>query len=112
MRRVSMRPWPFSTVSARSRSSGSRRSAVSWPGTAATTSRGGNVAEGPFELGFQLRLIGFDAQEVVAAAFSGRLDDRLECEGRVARDHRPLERQALDELDGLDDLGAVGRHDQ
>src|SRR6266446_3947873 len=107
MRRVSMRPWPFSTVWARFRSGGSRRS-VAVSATAATTARGGNVTEGSFELGFQFRLVGLHEQEVVAAALSDRLDDGLEREGGIAGDHCAVERQRLDQLQRLDHLAAVG----
>ena len=65
MRRVSIRPCPLSTVSARFRSGGSRRS-LALSGTALTMSAGGNVAEGSGELGLQFRLVGFDEQEIVS----------------------------------------------
>lgn len=63
MRRVSIRPCAFSTVSARSRPDGSWRRLVR-PGTAAAR-EGGIVAKGVNEFGLQVRLIAFDEQEVI-----------------------------------------------
>src|SRR5919109_4919354 len=73
MRRVSMRPCPFSTVSARRMSLGSIRS-LAWPGRLASL-EGGIVAEGVPEFRLQFRLVGFDEQEVVAAPVADRLGD-------------------------------------
>lgn len=94
IRRVSMRPWPLSTVSARRRSGGSRRAAAASSGVGATIEAGGNVSEGSFELGAQVRLVGLHAQEVAAAAFSDRLDDRLGREGGVSGDDRAVKSAA------------------
>ena len=49
----------------------------------------------------QLGLVGLDEQEVVAAPFSDRLDDRPEGEGGIAGDDRAVERQLLQKLDGV-----------
>ena len=57
---------------------------------------GGNVAERSRELGLQFRLIALHEQEIVGAAFPDGLDDRLHCEGRIARDDRALKRQRSD----------------
>ena len=79
---------------------------------AAIIPAGGNIAEGVSEFGLQFRLIGFDEQKIVAALPFDRLDDGPVSEGGIARNHRPLERQALNEFEGLDRLAAIGRHRQ
>jgi hypothetical protein len=61
-------------------------------GIAVTIARGGSIAECPFELGAQLRLVAFDEQEVIGPAFSNGQGNRFVCERRIGCDDSALER--------------------
>lgn len=74
MRRVSIRPWPFSTVSASRKSGGG-------------SSEGGSVAEGGCNVVPERRLIVFDGEQVIAASLPDMPAQRALRENRVAGDN-------------------------
>src|SRR5215208_7265515 len=80
--RVSMRPWPFSTVSARATSGGG-------------SSQGGSVAEGDGDVAMQLRLVRLHDEQVVALSVTHMAADLALGEDRIAGDDRTLQGQSL-----------------
>ncbi len=90
MRRVSIRPCPASTVSARLRSGGSH-GLSGIPGSAATL-EGGIVAEGVGNFSFEFGLVAprsgrgqaLHEQEIVASGFPDRVNDGLIGEAGIA----------------------------
>ena len=80
IRRVSIRPWTFSMVSARPRSDGGDHAA-----------EGGKRPEGLFDIGFQGGLIAFNGEEIVTATVNDHLADRLLREDRITGDGDPLQ---------------------
>src|SRR5215210_5865949 len=92
-----MRPWSFSTVSARATSGGG-------------SSQGGSVAEGDGDVAMQLRLVRLDDEQVVALGVTHMAADLALGEDRVAGDDRALERQSLQERQRRRDLVRLGRH--
>lgn len=80
-----------------------------WPGRL-TSLEGGIVAEGVDASGFELGLVALDDQEIIATALADRRCQRPMREGGVAGDDRAVERQVLQEPEGLDHLATVGRN--
>src|SRR3954466_13007198 len=70
-----MRPWPFSTVSARATSGGG-------------SSQGGSVAEGDGDVAMQLRLVRLHDEQVVALSVTHMAADLALGEDRIAGDDR------------------------
>src|SRR5215212_4539830 len=109
MRRISMRPCSLSIVSARSRSGGSTRRFGALGSTA--TRAGGIIAEDVRDLGLEFGLVGFDKQEIAGPLGPDRCDNRAIGEGGIAgHDIARADRQVLQQGDGFDYFGAVGRH--
>src|SRR6478752_2207193 len=74
-RRVSIRPWPCSIVSAAWRSAGGDQ-----------TAEGGKGPEGLRDIRLQCGLVAFDGEEIVPASVDDDLADRTLGEHRVAGD--------------------------
>src|SRR5271165_1069341 len=97
--RVSMRPWPFSTVSTCLRSGGGDHSP-----------EGGIRPEGQGNVRFQSRLIVLDGEEVVAAPFGDNTADLALGEDGITRYDDAVERQRLQQFQCCGNLVGLGRH--
>src|SRR4051794_41404189 len=93
-----MRPWPFSTVSARATSGGG-------------SSQGGSVAEGDGDIAMQLRLVRLHDEQVVALSVTHMAADLALGEDRIAGDDRTLQGQSLEQRQRRRNLVRLGRHD-
>src|SRR5215211_2797264 len=94
-----MRPWPFSTVSARTTSAGG-------------SSQGGSVAEGDGDVPMQLRLVCLHDEQVVPLGVTHMAADLALGEDGVAGDDRAVERQSLEKRQRRRDLVGVRRSDE
>src|SRR3954465_2931412 len=94
-----MRPWPFSTVSARATSGGG-------------SSQGGSVAEGDGDVAMQLRLVRLHDEQVVALSVTHMAADLALGEDRIAGDDRTLQGQSLEQRQRRRNLVRLGRHDE
>src|SRR5215218_9369841 len=94
-----MRPWPFSTVSARATSGGG-------------SSQGGSVAEGDGDVAMQLRLVRLHDEQVVALIVTHMAADLALGEDRIAGDDRTLQGQSLEQRQRRRNLVRLGRHDE
>src|SRR5215210_8187511 len=97
MLRVSMRPWPFSTVSARATSGGG-------------PSQGGSVAESDGDVAMQPGLVRLHDEQVVPLGVAHMAADLALGEDGVAGDERAFERQSLEKRQRRRDLVGLGRH--
>src|ERR1700722_17292945 len=86
-RRVSIRPWLFSIVSAAWRSVGGDHAA-----------EGGKGPEGLSDIRFQRGLVSFDGEEIVPTSVDDDLANRTLCEHLVAGDGDAFQRQRLQKL--------------
>ena len=96
-RRVSIRPWLFSIVSAARRSVGGDHVA-----------EGGKGPEGLSDIRFQRGLVSFDGEEVIPAPVDDDLANRALREHRVAGDGDAFQRQCLQKLQRRGDFIGIG----
>src|SRR3954453_5500082 len=94
-----MRPWLFSTVSARATSG-------------AGCSQGGSVAEGDGDVAMQLGLVRLHDKQIVALGGPHMAADLALGEDGVAGDERAFERQSLEERQRRRDLVGLGGHQE